>query len=138
MVTIGVEAPERFGDHFGVQRFSIRLHKPITSATLFGMITQTPAYAASYASDSGTKPLARLQELHVFEVHSWDERNEAYLVGDHNRSSIWTTRIRLCDTLFDPESDGERSGRSFDTLLELLKLAGRLQTRDRDCRLVDV
>jgi hypothetical protein len=136
MATIDGEGPDRFSDHAGVHRFSIRLHKPIKSSTLFGVITQTPAYTASRAANSGRQILAGLQELHSLYGRYSDELDDAYLVRDEDHSPKWTTRIRLCDTRFEPTFHGECGDRAFDTLFELLKLAGRLQTRDRDCKLV--
>jgi hypothetical protein len=104
------------------------LHKPIKTATLFGTITETPAYAR-YSWNTYLKgPLGRLRELCSLQLQG----KEAYLIANNSSEPLWTTSIHLHDTSFCPLFAEDRVEREFNTLFELLRLTGRDRVRDAE------
>jgi hypothetical protein len=120
-----------------VAGFALSLFKPIKSATLFGLITETPVYCFPYRRsdsylDSSTlvpclSPLQELRSLHR------EKGDGAGLLCDVNNNPSWTTRISSSEVEFGPALRNEgRDESDVDTLYELMKIASRARSRDFD------
>jgi hypothetical protein len=117
--------------------FAISLFKPVRTAALFGMITGTPVYCfprrrhgpSSHPLESipSFLPLQGLRSMQLEKGHG------AGLICDAAETPTWTTGISLCAVEFRPTVHGENDDdRDVDTLYALMRLAGRLRSRDAE------
>jgi hypothetical protein len=94
---------------------SMLLRKPISTATLYGVIAQTPGQPLDcFKAENREMPYISYLTL----------RDQAFLLHDSTTSPSWTTSIRLASTTLD-YTLGDRDYRGLDTLFELLKISGR-------------
>lgn len=127
------------GEDAWVQFFHVTLSNPVKSATLFGVITQTPVYRAPRivyqnmrepkcveppVPQGETPTMRRLQALRSIGKPYNPPPGEAYLLPDDDAMSDWKTDIKLSKTrhiggVLDP------------SFYELLKLAGKQRRAER-------
>lgn len=129
------------------------LHKPITTATAFGVILHTPFYHASHEHDVCRSSVRNTVFGSGYHGRACDEEDAwpplrlaealstvnllpgAYLIADVNEEDEakrlkWKTNIRLHNTCFPGIPYLTEDPRPLDTVIELLKLAERPPTPD--------
>lgn len=119
----------------------------VSSSTLFGSILQTPVHhrptdheqcsTSANAKEEGDKDTALVQldppckpqtEMLVRPLQKLGYvclEDNAYLISNDSANSNWTTQIRLHGGWLGPSFEVKESQHTFDTLFELLKLAGK-------------
>jgi hypothetical protein len=153
VATIEIDVVRLGGHHAGAVLFDVHLCKPVTPATLFGIITYTPVFCYvhifqramadpqrdefsrvvpmhktydAYRFKTSEPALCRLQKLR--NVTREDTGGAGLIRGDGYPQS-WKTNIQLDQMRFTPTLDGELEQRDGDTLFELMKLTGRQRKR---------
>lgn len=118
-----------------VAELHVELHKPVTAATLFGVIVSTPLYSSpSYncaftqtdddaASESSLPPIIEFRLLELTTLYGF---LGGFLLGDSTTQPSWVTNSRLAPGDY-VELEGTGNHQSLNTIFEVLKLTGRLR-----------
>jgi hypothetical protein len=132
-------AISRHPTKYSVQQLLLELHKPITAATLFGIIAFTPSSSSSedaeFARMLDGRPIPPSDPLQVFDeiyfvrqLYALKVHSGAFLLVDSAASPItakWTTPVRPKGLRFSFNADGSSTETDFDTIFEVLRLVGR-------------
>jgi hypothetical protein len=123
-----------------VAQLHVELHKPVTAATLFGVIVSTPLYSSPYyncaftqtdvdaAFESSHPPNI---EFRLLELATLCRNQDGFLLGDSTTHPTWVTNSRLAPGAFVEVKGTDWNHQSLHTIFEVLKLTGRLRDRVR-------
>jgi hypothetical protein len=117
-----------------VQHLWMKVHKPVTAATLFGIISWTPAKSSARSTRTetstpkvGGKSSSSCGSASRFgiarELFALTLQPDAFLKPESPMTSDWTTHTRPVGVQLYVKSGDNRNEQLLDTIFEILKLA---------------